>query len=117
MAWAMTRWDALRSRQRAAARHNRIVAHLRLLATELALRCYQSEEGHAPMALAQLAPKYVQLVPLDPFSGRPMIYRLQGTNWLLYSVGEDGVDDGGKPVGRSAVSAAPKGDLFYDSPY
>ena len=46
-----------------------------------------------------------------------MIYRLQGANWLLYSVGEDGVDDGGEPVARSVAGAVPKGDPYYDSPY
>jgi hypothetical protein len=41
----------------------------------------------------------------------------QPQNWLLYSVGEDGVDDGGKPVSRSAIGTITKGDLFYDSPH
>jgi hypothetical protein len=56
-------------------------------------------------------------MPADPFRAGPMIYQLQKTNWLLYSVGEDGVDDGGKPVARSVSGIATKGDLFYDSPY
>jgi hypothetical protein len=98
-------------------RHKRIAAHLRLLIAELALRCYQSEQGRAPTNLEQLVPAYRQRVPTDPFSRRPMIYRPKGTNWLLYSVGEDGVDDGGKPVSRSAIGTITKGDLFYDSPY
>jgi hypothetical protein len=46
-----------------------------------------------------------------------MIYRPQETTWLVYSVGEDGVDDGGKRMGRSAPGTVTKGDLFYDSPY
>jgi hypothetical protein len=46
-----------------------------------------------------------------------MLYHPRGTNWLLYSVGEDGVDDGGKPAGRSVSGTVTKGDLFYDSPY
>jgi hypothetical protein len=53
----------------------------------------------------------------DPFSGRQMIYRPQGTNWLLYSVGEDGVDHGGKRVGSAVSGTATMCDLFYDSPY
>ena len=81
------------------------------------LRCYQSEQGRAPTGLEQLVPQYLQRVPSDPFSGRPMIYRPQGTNWLLYSVGEDGVDNGGKRSGRPGSGAVTKGDLFYDSPY
>ena len=111
LAWATTRWTVWRSRRQAEMRHKRITAHVRLLIAELAARCYESEQGRAPADLEQLVPKYLQRVPVDPFSGRPMLYRAQGTNWLLYSVGEDGVDDGGKRAGRST------GDLFFDSPY
>ena len=115
--WAMARWQGRSLRLRAEMRHNRIAAHLRLLYAELAVRCYQSEQGRAPTGLEQLVPKYLQRVPSDPFSGHPLIYRPRGTNWLLYSVGEDGVDDGGRPVGRSGSGTVTRGDLFYDSPY
>ena len=80
-------------------------------------RCYQSEHGHAPTGLEQLVLEYFQHVPQDPFSGRPVIYRSQGTDWLVYSIGEDDVDDGGKRVGRSVSGTVTRGDLFYDSPY
>lgn len=116
-AWAMSRWQNWQSVKRAEMRNNRLAAHLRLLTTELALRSYQAEQGRIPAGLEQLVPKYLQHVPSDPFSGKPMIYRPQGTNWLLYSIGEDGVDDGGKPVGRSGPRSVTRGDIFYDSPY
>jgi len=115
--WVMTRLQGWRSIQRAKMRHNRVIAHERLLAIELALRGYESEHGRAPKALEQLVPNYIQRVPTDPFGDRPMVYRPQETNWLVYSVGEDGVDDGGKPVGRSVSGTVTRGDLFYDSPY
>jgi hypothetical protein len=83
---------------------------LRLLTVELALRCHRSEKGHGPAQLEQLIPAYLSRVPLDPFSGRGLIYRASGTNWLLYSVGPDGVDDGGKPA-----NASRKGDLLSGS--
>ena len=98
-------------------RHNRAIAHERLLTVELALRCYQSKEGRAPVRLDELVPNYLSKVPQDPFSGRPLIYRPQGTDWLVYSVGEDGLDDGGKRVSRSVSGTVTRGDLFYDSPY
>ena len=98
-------------------RHNRLAAHVRLLIAELALRCYQSEQLKAPTSLEQIVPKYLQRVPLDPFSGKPVVYHLQDANWLLYSVGADGVDDGGEPVTRSVSVNGVKGDLFYNSPY
>ncbi len=100
----------------AKAQHNFTVARRRLVLTELALRCYQAEQGHPPEQSEQLVPKYLKRVSTDPFSGQSLIYRAQGTNWLLYSVGPDGVDDGGKPVGRTLPATSATGDLFFDSP-
>ena len=73
---------------------------MRLLTTELALRCYRSKQGRSPERLEQLVPTQLPRVPVDPFSSRPLIYRPQGTNWQLYSIGPDRVDDGGTPVSR-----------------
>jgi hypothetical protein len=111
--WVMGWWQSRQAVQRAELKHKTVVAHERLLAAELALRCYLSEQGHPPARLDDLVTNYLSHVPQDPFSGQPLVYRAQGTNWLLYSVGSDGVDDGGKPVGRGLAS---KGDLFFDSP-
>jgi hypothetical protein len=99
-------------------KHELAVAQLRLLTVELALRCYRFEQGQTPGKLDLLVPKYLQRVPSDPFSGHALVYRPQGTNWLLYSVGPDRVDDGGKAMTRSNPgNSLPvyKGDLFYDS--
>ena len=111
--WVMRWWQIRQAMQRAETKHKTMVARERLLAAELALRCYQSKQGHPPARLDELTTKYLSHVPQDPFSGQPLVYRAQGTNWLLYSVGSDGVDDGGKPVGRGLAG---KGDLFFDSP-
>jgi hypothetical protein len=100
--------------------HDLAIAQLRLLIVELVLRCYRSEQGQPPGRLDLLVPKYLHQVPFDPFSGHAVVYRPQGTNWLLYSVGPDRVDDGGKPMSRSNPGsglAVYKGDLFYDSPW
>jgi hypothetical protein len=115
--WVTEQWQRRHIDPFAERQHNRAIAQERLLTAELAVRCYQSELGRMPPSLEQLVPKYLQQVPTDPFSGKAMIYHPQGTNWVLYSVGEDGVDDGGKRVGRSASGTTTTGDLFYDSPY
>ena len=106
--------DAIRNAEQ---KHNRVAARIRLLTVELALRCYRSEEGPVPVDLKNLIPKHLKLLPADPFSGQPLVYRAQGTNWLLYSVGPDGVDDGGVSVGRPVPGSVPKGDLLFDSPW
>lgn len=115
--WVVTRPQAWRSRRVAEVRHKRLVAHRRLLTAELALRAYQARAGRAPARLDQLLPQCLQGVPIDPFTGKPLVYHPQSTNWLLYSVGEDGADDGGKPVVRSVSGKVTKGDILYDSPY
>jgi hypothetical protein len=115
--WVMRQWESRPALQVAERRHNQIVARKSLLAAALAVRCYQSEQSRKPTGLKQLVPDYLQRVPLDPFSGRPMIYRLEGSNWLVYSVGEDGVDDGGEPVAKPVPGTVPQGDLYYSSPY
>ena len=106
-------WTLRPTRQRAAGRHNRIVAQERLLAAELALRCYLTDKARVPARLEDLVPDYLSKVPQDPFTGQAMIYRPQGTNWLVYSVGEDGVDNGGRPVARGLMTP---GDLLYNLP-
>jgi hypothetical protein len=104
-------WQARSMRQGARKNHDLAAAHLRLLIVELALRSYKCDQGSGPGNLTQLVPKYFRQVPTDPFSGKPLIYRLSGTNWLLYSLGPDRVDDGGKPIGKSQKT----GDVLYDS--
>jgi hypothetical protein len=110
--WIPLWWQARQANQAAESIHHRAVSRVRLLETELALRCYRAEQGAPPAQLAQLVPKYFQRIAEDPFSNQPLIYRIQGTNWLLYSIGPDRKDDGGIPAGRGSSA---KGDLLFDS--
>lgn len=105
-------WQARKTIQSSEAIHLRAIARLRLLQAELALRCYRAEQGAPPAQLPQLVPQYLQRLPQDPFSQQPLVYRVQGTNWLLYSIGPDRKDDSGVPAGRSMST---KGDLLFDS--
>jgi hypothetical protein len=110
--WTTVHWQIWQSNRRAHLPHKIAAAHLRLLATELALRCYQASKGRPAARLDDLVPEYLAKVPHDPFSRHALVYRPQGTNWLLYSVGPDGVDDGGRPV----VIGSKKGDILFNSP-
>lgn len=40
-------------------------------------------------------------LPADPFSRSSLKLKRSGSDWTLYSVGPDGIDDGGKPRGRT----------------
>lgn len=70
----------------------------RTVITAIALRRFQLRHGHLPTHLAELVPELLVAVPRDPVDGQPLRYRPNAdSHFLLYSIGEDGVDDGGDP--------------------
>jgi hypothetical protein len=77
----------------------------RNLHVAFALVAYQRDQGHYPTKVEDLAPHYLAKVPDDLFSGKPLIYQAEGKGFLLYSVGPNGVDDGGH-----GVEDEPRGD-------
>ena len=105
-------WEGRAVVERSENRHNTIVAHERLILIELALRCYQADHGNAATNLDQLTPKYIGRVPMDPFNQQPFHYKLEAGQWLVYSIGPDRVDDGGRPMVKGIIA---KGDITYDS--
>lgn len=67
-----------------------------LLMVSFALRAYKVEHGTCPASLRQLVPAYLKAIPTDFFSNKPLKYKVKGASYILYSVGPDGKDDGGK---------------------
>jgi hypothetical protein len=63
--------------------------------TAIALRLYRKEHGRYPENLSALVPRYLPSVPADPFDGKPLRYRREGTGFRLWSIGPDRKDDGG----------------------
>jgi hypothetical protein len=82
--------------QRVQAAYDRSDQVNRNLQVAFALAAYRAETGRYPAQLAELAPKYLAAVPGDQFSGKPLIYRAEGNGYVLYSVGQNEKDDGGK---------------------
>jgi hypothetical protein len=66
------------------------------LTVAFALAWYQLEHGRYPENLDALAPKYLPRVPSDLFSGKALVYRPSENGYLLYSVGINGIDEGGR---------------------
>jgi hypothetical protein len=89
----------------------------RLLQLDLALWAYRAEHGAYPQSLEALQPRYLSEIPLDPFSRRAFVFRPMADDFVLYSVGGDGVDNGGK-FGRDQYTAAlwDGYDLDLDTP-
>jgi hypothetical protein len=90
--------------------------------TAIALRRFQLRHGELPGQLAELTPEFLPTVPLDPVDGKPLRYHPNGDGtFLLYSVGEDGVDDGGNPTHASGTSSGSsfvynRASLFWQNP-
>ena len=80
-----------------------------LLQTHIALRAFQLDHEKLPAALDELVPDYLSEVPRDAFATGPVIYRPEGDSYQLYSVGTNGVDDGGVETTGTAT-----GDLLLE---
>lgn len=71
-------------------------ANLRCAIAMVAVERYRRARNRWPDGLSQLAPAYLSKVPLDPFAGKPLCYRRVDDGVVIYSVGPDGSDNGGK---------------------
>lgn len=75
---------------------DRGVTLARLNQIAFALAGYRAEHGKYPKDLAELAPKYIAKLPVDPFTGKSFRYKPQGEGFLIYSLGPNMEDNGGK---------------------
>lgn len=72
---------------------------LNALAAAIAIELYRRDKGQYPETLEDLLSEtYLDRLPEDAFSGKPLFYRKQAEGFILYSVGIDGQDDGGCPA-------------------
>ncbi len=79
----------------------RIVAERDVCRIGLALRAYQAEHGRYPDSLEELAADGWE-VPRDSFTDEPYRYRREGDGFIVWGVGMDLDDDGGKPFKPSS---------------
>jgi hypothetical protein len=80
-----------------AAAEDRATMQFELDRLAFALAAFHANQGSYPEKLADLVPKYVARVPADILNhGANLHYRREGAGFLLYSVGRNGKDDGGK---------------------
>lgn len=65
----------------------------------IGMESYRRDRGRWPSSLDELVPAFLPAVPLDPCDGKALRYaapRSESERPVLYSIGVDGVDDGGK---------------------
>jgi hypothetical protein len=84
---------------------------MQLAATAIAVQRYRQKHGKLPESLKQLVPESLGEVPADPFDGKPLRYVVRGEEAVLYSVGPNRRDDGGK-----AGEQSNEGDTIFTLP-
>lgn len=87
----------------------RQIAWYRLQAVRAAvgLMRFHLSERRWPDSLDELVPRFMPSIPVDPFDGRPLRYRLENGSPILWSIGHDRVDDGGVVDPRPGAPDSP----------
>jgi hypothetical protein len=93
---------------RAGAFRDESLSQIRLVQAALALKSYRHEHAAYPATLAALPSEIRQ----DPFSGKDLVYRRTDSGYLLYSIGQNLKDDGGK-VPEKSEDRTKSGDLVW----
>ncbi len=70
-------------------------ARVRLLWSYSVVRLYELQEGALPGSWDDLVPDYLHDVPQDPWSEQPLKLRPTDSGLAIYSLGDNGEDDGG----------------------
>jgi len=91
----------------------RTVAQLRTAQAGLAVQGYRLAAGRLPDTLAELVPTYLDAVPKDPFDGKDLRYKKLEAGFVIYSIGEDGNDDGGKEKPRKRTKPPAPEDVTF----
>jgi hypothetical protein len=84
-----------------------------------ALERYRLAQGKLPDSLEKLAPEYIATLPHDLITGKKLSYRpASDGHYVLYSVGWNEVDDGGKPgKTKNAESNHDDGDWVWSDQF
>lgn len=84
------------------------IARFRMAQSILAIEAFRREHGRWPAELGEIVPRYLPQAPLDPWSDKPLVYRVQADSYCLYSVGTDRVDNGGQVPADIVLPIAPE---------
>lgn len=79
-----------------AVRTTEIETSMQQARTAIAVERFRLARNRLPTSLDELVPQYLRSVPEDPFDGHPIRFKLLEKGYVIYSVGRDGVDDGGR---------------------
>jgi hypothetical protein len=73
------------------------LTELQMARTALAIERWRLSHGkQLPESLTDVVPEMILTVPMDPFDNGPLRYQKLAHGYLIYSIGPDFKDDGGK---------------------
>jgi hypothetical protein len=72
------------------------IAKVRAAKVSLAIEGFRQFKGRLPESLNELVPQFLPTVPEDPYDGKPLRYHQLEKGYVVYSVGRDGHDNGGR---------------------
>jgi hypothetical protein len=73
----------------------------------LALEAFHRKHNKWPVSLAELSPQYLPQLPVDLITGKPLAYKVVDDRPVVYSVGFDADDDGGRAMPESSGVTIP----------
>ena len=77
----------------------------------IAVERYRMKHGKWPATLGEVVPEFLPILSTDPFVGTPIKMVKTADGVIVYTVGRDGKDDGGKLDRKSPIT--PGTDLGF----
>jgi hypothetical protein len=81
------------------------LASLRCAQTGIAIERFRLAHGTLPQKLDELVPQFLPAMLQDPFDGQLLRYRHLENGYVIYSIGSDGEDNGGRERPADAKSS------------
>jgi hypothetical protein len=100
--------------QKVEAADTRIVAQLGCAVAGIACERFRQKTGSWPKSLADIPKGILPEIPTDPFTGKSVLFKRTETGEVVYSVGSDGVDDGGEILDPKMPPGTDVGFRLYD---
>ena len=70
------------------------LAFVRCTVLAIAIERYRRSHGQMPGSLDDICPGFIDSIPMDPFTGRKLLYHHDQETYVVYSVGSNRRDDG-----------------------
>jgi hypothetical protein len=82
----------------------------------IGLKRYHLRHGKFPQTLDELVPDFLLTHPIDWMDGQKLRYRLDGDSFVLWSVGDNGKDDGATPDQTEPYNFLNGPDIVWPQP-